>query len=91
MATVRRASVSGDFSPSNGSKTTMARRMIVWPTEDVVYKAVRGNDAYADIYVKFKWALRPGAPVVIVINDRHLDRILKSYFRYYHRRELISL
>ena len=23
---------------------------------------VRGNDAYADIYVKFKWALRPGAP-----------------------------
>jgi hypothetical protein len=37
------------------------RRVVVWPADDVVYDARRSDDGFADIYVKFKWALRPGA------------------------------
>jgi sugar lactone lactonase YvrE len=37
------------------------RRLIVWPAEDVVHEARRGDRDTAVFAVKFKWALLPGA------------------------------
>jgi hypothetical protein len=66
------------------------RRLVVWPAEDVVYEAKRGDNDYATVTVRFKWALRPGAEFppsdTKILWYITFDLGAQNRFSYYHAR-----